>query len=192
MIDWKNKRFSPRSRLSLVAAAALALGAVGGAGAVHLTRPAVEMAPTVPMAIARLPQTSGIVTVKGRVAETYGDRFVLQDGSGRTLVASGREGSNVQAGSTVTVQGRYDDGQLRASYLVDAQGTVRAVGRPPHGFGRDGGPPHPGHGRDVPPPPPPPGAEPGAPPPVAAGQQPPAPPAGAAPPPPAASPTAAR
>ncbi|RSV34977.1 hypothetical protein CA234_20385, partial [Sphingomonas sp. ABOLE] len=129
MTDWKNTL--PRNRLAVAAAALLALGAAGGAGAVQLTRPTVEMAPTVPTAVARLAQTSGIVTVKGRVAETYGDRFVLQDGSGRTLVDAGRGAADVQSGAALTVQGRYLDGQLHASYLVDGQGNVRAVGAPP-------------------------------------------------------------
>ncbi|MEC3949161.1 hypothetical protein [Sphingobium sp. HWE2-09] len=172
------------------AVALLALGAAGGAGAVSLTRPAIEMAPTVPTAIARLPQTSGIVTVKGRVAEVYGNRFVVQDGSGRTLVDAGREGgSAVRTGSGLTVQGRYDDGQLRASYLVDPQGQVEAVdGRPPHGGpAGPGGPDGPRGDGPPPPPPPPPGAgapPPPPPPPGGTGAVPPPPPQGGNPPPP--------
>ncbi len=175
-------RVSVRTRLMTGAILLLALGAAGGAGAVSLTRPAIEMAPTVPTAIARLPQTSGVVTVKGRVAEVYGDRFVVQDGSGRTLVDAGREGAGaVRTGSGLTVQGRYDDGQLRASYLVDPDGRIEAVGaRPPRGGPR--GPRGPVEaGRDGPPPPPPPpagpdGAVPPPPPPVGAGAPPPPPP----------------
>ncbi|WP_139810143.1 hypothetical protein [Sphingomonas azotifigens] len=183
MPEWKN-RLSPRNRLTLAAAGLLALGAAGGAGAVQLTRPPVEMAPTVPTAVARLAQTSGIVTVKGRVAETYGDRFVLQDGSGRALVDVGPAGNGVQAGSAVTVQGRYVEGQLHASYLVDAQGTVQAVGAPPpHG---PHGPPPPG-GPGMPPPPP--FAGPGMPPPPPPGAMP--PPPGTVPPAPGAVPPSA-
>jgi hypothetical protein len=200
MTDWKNKHWSPRNRMTLAAAALLALGAAGGAGAVQLTRPPIEMAPTVPTAVGRLAQTSGIVTVKGRVAEVYGDRFVLQDGSGRTLVAVGPGGADVQAGSALTVQGRYFDGQLHASYLVDGDGTVRAVGAPPppppHG---PGAPPPPPGGPGAPPPPPP-GAGPAMPPPPGAAVPPPAPGASGAPtaagavtpPPPAPSATQAR
>ena len=199
MTDWKN-RLSLRNRLTLAAAGLLALGAAGGAGAVQLTRPPVEMAPTVPTAVARLAQTSGIVTVKGRVAETYGDRFVLQDGSGRALVDVGPAGSGVQAGSAVTVQGRYRDGQLHASYLVDGQGNVEAVGAPPPPPGGRHGPPPPLPGGPGAPPPPPPGG-PAAPPPPGAVPPPPGalpvppaptmpPPTGAVPPPPAAAPVA--
>lgn len=170
MVDWKNKHWSPRNRMALGAAVLLALGAAGGAGAVQLTRPTVEMAPTVATPVARLAQTSGIVTVKGRVAETYGDRFVLQDGSGRALVDVGPAASGVASGAALTVQGRYLDGQLHASYLVDGQGNVQAVGAPPP---PPGGP----HG-----PPPPPPAGPGAPPPPAGPGAPPPPPPGAVPP----------
>ncbi|WP_288457119.1 hypothetical protein [uncultured Sphingomonas sp.] len=196
-------RVPPRTRMALAAAALLAAGAAGGAGAVQLTRPTVEMAPTVPTAIARLPQASGIVTVKGRVAETYGNQFVVQDGTGRALVDAGRRGSDaVRVGSVMTVQGRYDDGRLRASYLVDPQGRIDAVGAPPPPPGAGappppppppgaGAPPPPPPGAGAPPPPPPggPGAPPppppgaGAPPPPPAGAVPPAPPAGATPPP---------
>ena len=177
MVEWKRPtiRVSRRTRILSGAVVLLALGAAGGAGAVSLTRPAVEMAPTVPTAIARLAQTSGIVTVKGRVAEVYGNRFVVQDGSGRILVDAGRGSSGaIRSGSGMTVQGRYDQGQLRASYLVDPQGQIEEVGaRPPHAG--PGGP----RGDGPPPPPPPPGAGP-------AGAPPPPPPggAGALPPPP--------
>ncbi|MBJ6122777.1 hypothetical protein [Sphingomonas mollis] len=212
---------TPRTRLGIGAAVLLAVGAAGGAGAVSLTRPTIEMAPTVPTAIAKLPATNGVVTVKGRVAEIYGDRLIVQDATGRTMVAGGREASaNLTRGSAVMVQGRYDDGQLRASYLVDPQGRITEVGPrhgPGHGPGRDGGPKDgpdggpdggprhgPGHGpgHDGPPPPPP--ADGNAPPPPPAGADaPPPPPAGAAPvagrpvargavtPPPAPAPTAA-
>jgi hypothetical protein len=152
----KLSRFkNSRGALAAGAAVLLALGAAGGAGAVHATRPAVVMAPTVQTPIAKLPATSGVVTVKGRVAEVYGDRFVVQDGSGRTMIAAGREsGGTVRVGQPMLVQGRYDDGQLRASYLVDQNGVV-AVGPRPGGPKGAGGPrPH-GPGRDGAPPPPP-------------------------------------
>ncbi|GAA3696096.1 hypothetical protein GCM10022268_03350 [Sphingomonas cynarae] len=178
--------WTPRARMGLAAAALLAAGAAGGAGAVSMTRPAVTMAPTVATPIARLAASSGIVTVKGRVAEIYGDRMIVQDATGRTMVAGNREvAATLVRGSAVMVQGRYDDGQLRAAYLVDPAGQVTEVGprHGPGGPGRDGpggpgpkGPRHgPGHGPDRGPggapdgPPPPPPADDVAPPPPAAG-----------------------
>jgi len=176
----------------------LALGAAGGAGAVSLTRPPVEMAPTVVTAAAKLPASSGIVSVRGKVAEIYGDRFVVQDGSGKAMVDAGREGAQyAQVGAPLLVQGRYADGQLKARFLVNAAGQVAEVGPPPppgprgpHGPGGPGmapPPPPPGGpgGPGMAPPPPPPGGPGMAPPPPpvggARGQLPPAPPAGQTP-----------
>ncbi len=192
-----------RERLGIAAAALLAAGAAGGAGAVALTRPTIEMAPTIATPIAKLPSSSGIVTVKGRVAEVFGTHVVVQDGSGRAMIDTGRDGAGTLAtGTPVLVQGRYDEGQLRAHFLVGPSGQVQAVGpaHPPHGPGGPDGPGGPGRphgprdgGPDGPPPPPP-GAGPNGPPPPppAAGPDgaplpPPPPPAGSAPPPPPAN-----
>ncbi|TCP35047.1 hypothetical protein [Sphingomonas sp. BK235] len=164
---------SRRRRTVVAGAALLALGGAGGAGAMALTRPPVEMAPTVTTPLAKLPASSGTVTVRGRVAAVYGDQFLVEDASGRALVAAER-GTAPAAGTAVLVQGRYDDGQLRARFLVDAAGA------------REVGPPRPGAGAPPPPPPappPPPGAGAPPPPPPGAGAPPP-PPLGAAPPPP--------
>ncbi|MGT2513321.1 hypothetical protein ACVOMT_02890 [Sphingomonas panni] len=177
-------------KLGLGVAIGLAIGAAGGASAVSLTRPGVEMAPTVATPVARLANSSGVVTVKGRVAEVYGDRFVVQDGSGKAMVDGARD-ANVTKGAPVQVQGRYDDGQLRASYVVDAAGKVTPVGPPPprpgHGpEGRGpgphgpGGPGGPGCAPGAMPPPPPPADGAAPPPPPANGQLPPSP-SGAAP-----------
>ena len=184
--------WTPRTRMALAATALVAAGAAGGAGAVSLTRPSVTMAPTVATPIARLAATRGVVTVKGRVAEIYGDRMIVQDATGRTMVAGNREvASTLARGSAVMVQGRYDDGQLRAAYLVDPAGQVTEVG-PRHGPGGPGGPgpkgPRhgPGHGPDGGPdrgpdgPPPPPPADGAAPPRPAAGTVSPPPPTGGA------------
>lgn len=183
-----------REKLTLEHRQWAALGAVvvlaasaGGAGAMAMTRPAIEMAPTVATPIAKLGSTSGIVTVKGRVAEVFGDRLVVQDASGRTMIDAGREGTQgLATGTPVMVQGRYDQGQLRAHFLVGPNGAVEAVGpaHPPHGPGAPP-PPPPGAGPAGPPPPPP-GAGPAGtpPPPPGAGPNGPAGPNGVAPPPP--------
>lgn len=171
-----------------------ALGAVvvlaasaGGAGAMAMTRPSIEMAPTVATPIAKLASSSGIVTVKGRVAEVFGNRIVVQDGSGRAMIDAGPDGaSNLTTGAPVMVQGRYDQGQLRAQFLVGPNGAVEAVGpaHPPHGPGAP--PPPPGAGPAGPPPPPPGAGPAGAPPPPPPGAGPAgAGPTGAPPPPPA-------
>jgi hypothetical protein len=181
MTDRRSLYLNPRQRLGLGAAALLAIGAAGGAGAVSLTRPDIEMAPTVPTAVSRLTAAHGIVTVRGRVAEVYGDRFTVQDGSGKALVDAGpRSRLAVRAGSPILVQGRFDNGQLHARYLVDASGTVQEAGPPPPRPGAGAFPPPPG-GPGAPPPPPPGG--PGAPPPPpGAGAPPPPPPGTVAPP----------
>lgn len=181
MTDRRSFHLNPRQRLGLGAAILLSIGVAGGAGAVSLTRPSIEMAPTVPTAVSHLATARGIVTVRGRVAEVYGDRFTVQDGSGKALVDAGpRSRLAVQAGSPILVQGRFDNGQLHARYLVDASGTVQEAGPPPP---PGAGAPPPPHGGPSAPPPPPPGG-PAALPPPGAGAPP--PPPGVVPPPPGA------
>lgn len=137
-----NDRFSawPGIAKLAVGAALLATGGAVGAGIAHFERPAIQMAPNSATPIGKLAGASGIVTVRGRVAETYGDSFVLADGSGRTLIRAGHDATAPAAGSTVTVQGRIDDGQLRPSFLVDQAGVVTPLGRHGHGKheGREG------------------------------------------------------
>lgn len=145
-------RISRRTRLGLGAAILLGAGAAGGAGGVSLTRPTAEMAPIVTTTIAKLPSTDGIVTIKGRIAEVFGNRFIVQDQTGRTMIDAGRlANSPLTIGQTVSVQGRYDDGQLRPSYLVGPDGRVTEVGPGRH-HGRGPGRPH-GGPDDGPPPP---------------------------------------
>ncbi|KAA3510794.1 hypothetical protein GOZ96_09195 [Agrobacterium vitis] len=118
-------------------AVALAIGAVGGAGAMKLVRPAPEMAPISPVAISMMP-TSSLVTIKGKVSEIYGNKFILQDDSGKALVETGPAGDGgglVTKDDVVTIQGRFDDGVVHASYLVDSSGKTAALGPP-------GPPPH--------------------------------------------------
>jgi hypothetical protein len=135
-----------KMKLGAGGALLLVLGAAGGAAVVETMRPAVEMAPASPVAISTLAQREGIVTIKGKVAEVYGDRFILADGSGRTMVDVGRDATPATTGAALTVQGRYDQGQLHASFLVDQAGNVTSVG-PRHGprHGRRG---FDGHDRD--------------------------------------------
>jgi uncharacterized protein YdeI (BOF family) len=119
-------------------AIALAVGVAGGAGAMKLVRPTAEMAPMTPVAISSMP-TSSLVTIKGKVAEIYGNKFILQDDSGKALIETGPAGDGanlVTKDEAITVQGRFDNGFVHASYLVDENGKTEALhppGPPPHG-----------------------------------------------------------
>ena len=183
-------------RLTLAGAALLALGGGVGAATVAVTRPSVTMAPATPSAIRSLAASDGIVTVRGRVAEVFGDRFVVADPTGRALVDAARGGNDsalVATGQVVSVQGRFDRGVMHAAFLVGADGKVSALGPlggPPHGRH---GPPDRGCAPDGPPPggpgappPPPPGVGPGSAPSGAAAGAPPSAAAADAPPPAAA------
>ncbi|PZO72175.1 MAG: hypothetical protein DI640_13215 [Sphingomonas taxi] len=167
-----------RNRLALAAAGLLAVGGAAGAVTVAATRPSVTMAPATPVAIRSLQsngQSDGIVTIRGTVAEIYGNKFVMADPTGRALVDLGREGEDgtlVTAGQPVTIQGRFEGGFVHAAFLVGAGGKVTAlgpIGGPPHGPGpgRDGpggpgglGAPPPPAGMAPPPPPMTPGVAP--------------------------------
>jgi uncharacterized protein YdeI (BOF family) len=160
-----------RKTMALAAAGLLILGGAAGAAVIAHTRPSVSMAPATPTAIRSL-SSGGIVTIRGRVAEIYGNKVIVSDASGRALVDFGREGESgqlVTAGEPVTVQGEFDRGFIHASYLVGPDNKVIALGPfggPPHGHhgprdnrGHDG-PPPPGYDPDADAPPPPAAANP--------------------------------
>lgn len=76
------------------------------------------------------------VAIKGDVAEIYGNKFVVQDGSGRALVDTGPRGEgrmSVAKGETITVQGRFDRGVVHADLLAHADGHNDAFGPPDRG-----------------------------------------------------------
>lgn len=131
-------------RATLIGAALLAAGLGGGAVIAHHAGPSVEMAPVSPQAIRGLTDDGGVVSVRGKVAESFGPMVVLADGTGRALVDLGRQGDGtglVSAGQGVTVQGHFHHGMLRASFLVGADGKVTAL----HPMGPEhGGPGGPG------------------------------------------------
>lgn len=108
-------------------AAPLALGAVG----LSLARGSdVPLTPVAPTAIASIAD-SGSVAAKGDVAEIFGNKFVVQDGTGRALVETGREGEGgklVSKGETVTVQGRFENGFLHARLITHADGNKVVLG----------------------------------------------------------------
>lgn len=105
--------------------ATLALGAAVSSAAQTFTP-----TPVAPVTISALAPSGG-TAVKGEVAEIYGNKFILQDGSGRALVETGREGEGgklVEKGETVTVQGRFESGFLHAKILTRADGQVVRLG----------------------------------------------------------------
>lgn len=153
-----DRRFGRRGTLTFAGAGLVALGIAAGAGVVAKTRPPVSMAPAVPVAIRSL-SSDGIVTIRGRVAEIYGNKFIMADASGRALIDTGREGDErplVTAGEPVTIQGRFERGFVHAAFLIGPDNKVMALGplAGPHHHG-----PHGPHGDDRrpdgPPPPPP-------------------------------------
>lgn len=149
---------SPRpfrpNRGGLLAAAACALLAVGAAGVAVAQAPPVPPAPgqgfapppppvdrgqplavmlLTPVSIAKL-QAGGPVAVRGSVAEIYGNKFILQDDSGRMLVdlgPRGEDGNAVAKGEQLMVQGQFDRGFIAAQVISHADGRNEAFGPPP-------------------------------------------------------------
>lgn len=139
-----NKRMRQLAAFGVTAFAILALGAAAGAAAVKVTRPGMELAPMQPVAISAMPDWS-LVTVKGKVAEVFGNKFIIQDDSGRALVETGPAGDDgklVGLNEAISVQGRFEHGFLHATYIVRQDGGVEALGPA-------GGPPHRGPLEDV-------------------------------------------
>ena len=172
----KPRRFQASHRmLGGALIAILAVGAAAGAGGAKLAQRwdthsvmLLQPSPIDKMADATT------VAVKGNVAEIFGNKFIVQDGSGRALVDTGPRGDRgtiVAKNEAVTVQGRFDRGVIHAQVLVHADGKSEAFGPPrpprpdrgppgPHerraerGPGPDRGPPPLGADRGPPPPPP--------------------------------------
>lgn len=144
----RKRRFSVQA--AVVATALLAVGVGGGATFAQMRGPSIEMAPATPVAITALSEGESIITVRGKVAEVYGGAFIMADASGRALIETGpRHGFMgdasplVSVGQTVTVQGRFRDGTVHASFLVGADGKVmalRPMGPPRGGPGGRHGP----------------------------------------------------
>jgi uncharacterized protein YdeI (BOF family) len=86
-----------------------------------------------PVAIDKM-QADNVVAVKGTVAEIFGNKFVLQDDTGRALVElgpQGEDGNVVTKGEAVTVQGRFERGFVHAQLVAHADGRNQAFGPPP-------------------------------------------------------------
>jgi hypothetical protein len=121
-------------------AALLVAFAVGGgvtAAALQARRPTLVM--LTPAPITSMHDWSE-VAVKGQVAEVFGNKFIVQDDSGRALVDTGRSGGSgnlVAQSETVTVQGRFEHGSVHAQAISHSDGRNDFVGPP-------GPPPPPG------------------------------------------------
>jgi hypothetical protein len=119
--------------LTVVLIAGAALGA-GGARLAQNWQPRSVML-LQPGPIDRMAERSP-VAIKGDVAEVFGNKFVVQDGSGRALVDTGPRGEDrivVAKGEAVTVQGRFDRGVVHADVLAHADGRNEAFGPPDRG-----------------------------------------------------------
>jgi len=143
----------PRRRMfgvlgTSVALGLLLVGAAGGALAMKFRDHDSRMALLPPVAINAMADDS-LVAVKGKVAEQFGNKFIITDATGRALVDAGPAGNGkalVAANEEVTVQGRFDDGFVRAGMIIHADGKVDEL-RPPRPRGPHHGPFGPGeHG----------------------------------------------
>lgn len=146
-----NLRNYIRSSPGMVVAGALllAVGGAAGAGATFAARPVAVMAPVAPQKISSLANVARpwigepIVTVRGTIAQTFGNQFTLTDGSGQVLVNIGRHRDatdGLAVNQSVTVEGRFDNGTIEALYLIGPDGRVAALsrhGREGHERGRD-------------------------------------------------------
>ncbi|KQT57313.1 MULTISPECIES: hypothetical protein [unclassified Aureimonas] len=145
-----------RRTAKALAAAAIALPILAGTSlsfAQGTPAPAAPAAPlataaTPPAPAADAPETLEIgalrdmsrIAIKGRVAEVFGDTFIVEDASGRALVETGpgrKGGAKVAVGETVTVEGRFGRGTFQAAAIVHEDGRREAL-RDPRGPGRDG------------------------------------------------------
>src|SRR5664280_2236443 len=92
------RRGRPRGLMTAgIIVAVLAVGAVGGAGAnryIQAHRPHAVLL-LQPAPIAELKDRTP-VAVKGQVAEVFGNKFIVQDDSGRTLVDTGPSGESAK------------------------------------------------------------------------------------------------
>lgn len=118
---------------------ALALPLAFGAMGLSLSKNrAVAQTPVAPVAIQAL-VPSGATAIKGDVAEIFGNKFVVQDPTGRALVETGPAGDGgtlVAKGESVTVQGRFENGFLHARLLTHGDGkqvVLGPAGGPPFG-----------------------------------------------------------
>jgi uncharacterized protein YdeI (BOF family) len=142
-------------KLGAAAAAILVVGAGIGATAFGLTRSGerVQFNQSLETTQISALADSDAIELQGKVVEIYGNKFIIEDGSGRALVETGRlgeDGDLVTKDEVLIVQGRFDDGFLHATALQHADGKIVELraGPPPHERAHRGeGPGHDGPGR---------------------------------------------
>lgn len=115
----------------------LAVGAAGGVGAARVAQNWQPQSVILqqPSPIAQIADGE-VVAVKGQVAEIFGNKFILQDPSGRALIElgpRGERGNVVNGGDGVTVQGRFERGVIHAHVLTYGDGRSLSFDPPrPH------------------------------------------------------------
>ena len=132
----------PARRPGRTAVAAAVVGAFAvGAGATALAqraRPSITFVALTPGPVSAMKDWAP-VAVKGKVAEIFGNKFILEDDSGRALVETGPQGDDgtlVTKSEPVTIQGRFEHGFIHAIAIEHADGRTDVVAPP--------GPPRPG------------------------------------------------
>jgi hypothetical protein len=121
-----------RPLIALVAVFVVALTLGAGLTALAGLRRQVAFVPLTPAPITTMHDWSQ-VAVKGQVAEVFGNKFIVQDESGRALVDTGPEGEGgnlVAPSETITVQGRFERGFIHAVTISHADGRNDIVGPP--------------------------------------------------------------
>ena len=84
------------------------------------------------------------ISIAGTVTDVFGNKFVLEDASGKVLVENGPEWHrklDIQPGEKLTVNGRPEGGSFEAFAITRADGTrieIRPAGGPPPWAGRKG------------------------------------------------------
>lgn len=123
-------RSFPRAAVAAAVIGAFAVGA-GATALAQRARPMTFVALT-PGPVGAM-RDGNPVAVKGRVAELFGGKFIVQDDSGRALVETGPggEGGTLAAkDETVTVQGRFEHGSIHAVALQHGDGRTDVLAPP--------------------------------------------------------------
>lgn len=136
-----SQRLKSAPALIVAGVALLGIGGAIGATASSSMEPQAVMASAAPTSIKSLADAARpwagepVVTVRGRVTQLFGRQFILNDGTGQVLVAVGGHGvgeGGIALNQVLTVQGSYDDGTIRPSFLIGPDGRVAALGRGGH------------------------------------------------------------